>query len=139
VPDGVVNITDTDHGVYPGTIRRTVLEVDGHLFVYTQGSGENRYQNAPLVSADHVPNPPIDALETLKNGATRVAAALSNDRFGPRAFKQLDNQLFKDVERVRSGEQLQPVDDAHLNPDDLLPKEMPPAIFTNGQKKGMEH
>jgi hypothetical protein len=129
VLDGVVNITETDHGVYPGTIRRTVLEVDGHLYVVTQGSGSNRFQNQAVVDAQGVTAPGQMGFRT----ARRAMAAFGNDSFGPLAFRALDHELYKDVERVRNGQPLPPVDTRRN-----VQESMPPALMYQTGKKRPE-
>jgi len=126
VHDGVVNITDTDHEVYPGVIRRTVLEVDGHLFIYTQGSGENRYKNQPLVGPQSVVSP----TRTGETILSRAGGAIGNDVFGPLAFQALDKRLLEDVQRIRGGQALEHLYDT--------PKRMPPAILYNPARRGTE-
>lgn len=92
VPDGVMNITTEKHWVYPGTIRRTVIERDGHLFLYTSGAGLNRAMNTgePL---------PGEAVRR----ALQFGWALGNDLFGARAFRTLDKMAFKFVNGRRNG------------------------------------
>jgi hypothetical protein len=100
VPNGVVNITTEDHNVYPGTIRRTALEFEGQLFIYTSGAGVNRMNNSgdgpgplfiPLVG------PAIVGIRA----TAQNAAAKGNDQFGPMAFRTLDQQAFKFIQSKR--------------------------------------
>jgi hypothetical protein len=84
VPDGVVNITTTDHDVYPGTIRRTVIEVDGQLFMYTSGAGLNRFRNTSW------------APEFIQQ-----RGGSANDYWGPMAFRALDRQVVRHLNRLR--------------------------------------
>ena len=105
------------------------MEVDGHLYVLTQGSGVNRYQNEPVVDGTTaVPfiGPTVAAGKAIR----RVGASYGNDNYGAMAFRQLDSELFSDVQRIRNGKPLPPVD--------ILPEKMPPAILFNNPKRGRE-
>ncbi len=99
VPDGIVNITTEKHDVYPGTIRRTVVEVDGHLFMYTSGAGENRYNNEGLNVRQ-----PAEGLagQGFAQLVTRYAAAAGNDNYGPLAFRALDRQAVGYLNTIRA-------------------------------------
>lgn len=90
VPDGVLNMTTSAHDVYPGTIRRTVIERDGHLFIYTSGAGQNNFNN--FGKSPFFPD--------VRN-AIQIGGAFGNDKYGPLAFKALDHQAFKYVQSIR--------------------------------------
>jgi hypothetical protein len=102
VPGGVVNITTADHQVYRGTIHRVVLNVNGDLFVYTSGSGINKYNNESL--ADEMKFGVVRLPPVLPNQFRRYISGVSNDIYGAMAFRQLDQQMFKYVESIRKGE-----------------------------------
>lgn len=97
VPDGVLNITTEDHDVYPGTIRRAVLKVDGHLFMYTSGAGINRYHNSGtgLIPFAH---PWVSA----GRAGGQIGVAAANDMFGAQAFRTLDRQAVKYLDGIRN-------------------------------------
>lgn len=95
VPDGVVNITTTDHTVYPGTTRRTIVEFEGGLFIYTTGSGVNRYNNS---GQGRIPFRPG---LTLLRDTYQSGYAFGNDNYGPPAFQALDQQAVKYLNAVR--------------------------------------
>lgn len=100
VPDGVLNITREDHDVYPGTIRRTALEVDGQLFIYTSGAGINRYHNSgtgliPFGGA-------AGGAASLGRAGGQIGVAAANDAFGAQAFRTLDQQAVKYVNSIRN-------------------------------------
>jgi hypothetical protein len=101
VPDGVLNITTERHDVYPGTIRRTVIEKDGNLFLFTSGAGENNFRN---LGGDM--NKPLSRLNPLApiRDIAQLTAAHGNDKYGPMAFKALDQQAFKYVQSIRNGQ-----------------------------------
>jgi hypothetical protein len=99
VPDGIVNITTDDHNVYPGTIRRTVVEADGHLFIYTSGAGENRFNNEGFNTRQ---SPEGMAGQGIGQVVTRFAAAAGNDNYGPLAFRALDRQAVGYLNTIRS-------------------------------------
>jgi hypothetical protein len=112
VPDGVLNMTTVDHNVYPGTIRRTVVEVDGQLFLYTNGVGVNRFNNSGTSTTSGTGNSTIDiAVPNAAKVATAGKLARSvaqgqfasgNDQYGPEAFKALDRRLFLDLQAIRA-------------------------------------
>ena len=93
--DGVVNITTTDHTVYPGTTRRTVVEFEGGLYIYTTGSGVNRYNNSGhgLI--------PFKLALTLLRETYQSGYAFGNDNYGPPAFQSLDQQAVQFINGVR--------------------------------------
>ena len=70
VTAGAVNITDENHAAYPGTIRRTIIEHNGHLFVHTLGAGH-----------------------TIRKNFVGVGMAAGNDTLGPQAFQVVDKRL----------------------------------------------
>jgi len=98
VPDGILNITTEHHTVYPGTIRRTVIEKDGQLFIHTSGVGVNRMHNLGSPT-------PITAASTpgvnIMRGGAYEAAARANDLYGPKAFAALDQQAVKYINSKR--------------------------------------
>ncbi|SEK03284.1 hypothetical protein SAMN05444746_106262 [Variovorax sp. OK212] len=100
VPDGVLNITTDDHQVYPGTIRRTVVEVDGGLFIYTSGAGENRMNNTGSGTYPGLGQGAREA--TVARDAAQYGFAFGNDKFGTMAFKALDQQAVQYVNSVRN-------------------------------------
>jgi hypothetical protein len=97
VPDGVLNITTEDHDVYPGTIRRTVLEVEGQLFFFTSGAGINRYHNSGTGNIPFVP-----PWVPLVRGGGQVGVAAANDIFGAQAFRTLDRQAVNYLNTIRN-------------------------------------
>jgi hypothetical protein len=104
VPDGVLNITTHDHDVYPGTIRRTVLERNGGLFLFTSGAGENNYNNSgentrdnPWLEYGNGHGAPFDLWPGL-----HLAWAKGNDRYGAHAFATLDYMAFQFVQSRRN-------------------------------------
>lgn len=98
VPDGVLNMTTEKHKVYPGTIRRTVIERDGHLFMFTSGVGTNRFDNTGSPTPMAVAGSPFMT-------ATRYMAqkgfAWGNDRYGPDAFRALDMRVVEHLDQLR--------------------------------------
>ena len=86
VPNGVLNVTTTDHMVYPGTIRRTGIEVNGGLYIYTSGAGINRLYNTDLAPAE------------LTN-----KLAWGNDHYGAMAFRTLDQKAVQYINKIRQG------------------------------------
>ncbi len=89
VPNGVVNITTEDHWVYPGTIRRTVINRNGKFFIYTNGTGLNIAQNL----SGRVQRNSYSPFEFAKEGVGKIGA-VSNDLYGAMAFRTLDHQAF---------------------------------------------
>jgi hypothetical protein len=98
VPDGVLNMTTIRHDVYPGTIRRTVLEFEGNLFIFTSGAGQNNFNNI----GDPAKGSMYSLLDTVREITLR-ATSFGNDKYGPIAFKALDHKAFQYVESVRNG------------------------------------
>ena len=98
VPDGVLNITTEDHDVYPGTIRRTAVEVDRQLFIFTGGAGINRYHDTGTGWIPYLP-PWVSA----GRGGGQIGVAAANDVFGAQAFRTLDRQAVKYVNSIRNG------------------------------------
>ncbi|HSV60931.1 MAG TPA: hypothetical protein VLJ19_18710 [Variovorax sp.] len=97
VPDGVLNVTTINHTVYPGTIRRTVIEFEGGLYLYTNGAGVNRYYNS---GQGQIPSRP--ALSLVRDAA-HIGFAVGNDTFGPQAFGAVDQQAVAYLNSVRAG------------------------------------
>jgi len=93
-------MTTEDHSVYPGTIRRTVIEYNGNLFIYTSGAGENNFNNIGTPSTIDKVLPTIIPIRSLIEDTT----ALSNDILGPMAFQRLDQQAFQYVQSVRNSQ-----------------------------------
>ena len=89
VPNGVVNITTDDHWVYPGTVRRTVINRAEKLFIYTNGTGLNVAQNL----GGRAPHDSFNPFNILKGRAGKFGAD-SNDLYGAMAFRALDRQAF---------------------------------------------
>lgn len=88
VPNGIMNITTTEHGVYKGTIRRTAFEYGGNIFVHTHGIGINKAFNLP------------------ESGLTSSGfsyAARANDEAGAKAFRELDERIFQAAAARRGG------------------------------------
>jgi len=86
-------------------MRRVVLEVDGNLFVFTNGSGINKFNNTSVAepaTIGSIPVPiPIPFAKEAGVYARREVTAGSNDIFGAQAFRQLDAQMFKHLEELR--------------------------------------
>ena len=81
VPDGVLNVTTVNHTVYLGTIRRTVVEFEGGLYLYTNGTGVNRYYNSGQGQIA------FRSALSLVRDAAHIGFAVGNDTFGPQAFE----------------------------------------------------
>ncbi len=75
----IQNITERNHLVFPGLIARKIFTNKKGLEVFTHGVGLNQAFCIP-----RVPGSP-----------TNILIAYFNDRFGPKAFKQLDREMVK--------------------------------------------
>ena len=82
VSDGVLNVTTVLLQVYPGTTRRTVLEVNGGLCIFTTGSGIKRLLN----SGDGPIPGDVGGTADSTRTAAQIAGALGNEKYGPAAF-----------------------------------------------------
>lgn len=98
VPAGVVNITTVNHTMYPGTTRRSAVEFEGGLYIFTTGSGVNRYNNS---GSGIIPWRPVHTAlrETYQSGY-----AFGNDNYGPLAFQTLDQQAVQYVNTIRGAD-----------------------------------
>lgn len=86
VPDGILNITDTNHVFYKGTIRKVAFQYNNHIFIATYGIGINRSLNLP----DNFVNAPLFS-----------TMAKQNDQYGTLIFIVMDRQVFSEVEQKR--------------------------------------
>ncbi|WP_153018973.1 hypothetical protein [Lysobacter capsici] len=77
--------------MYPGTIRRLIIEHKSHLFIYTSGVGINNFNNI----AETGPNP------TVGGRFAQAFGGRSNDKYGALAFRALDREAFKYVQKIR--------------------------------------
>ena len=83
---------------------------------------ENRYRNRPLIDTT-IPS-------TAETIVGRIAGACGNNEYGPKAFQAVDARLVEDLNRIRSGQPLEPLFDS--------PKRLPPAIIYNPIRRGVE-
>ena len=84
-PGAVQNITLPNHGVYPGTISRIIVEKSDGFYIFTHGIGLNRAFNT-----HHYKLRPI-----------HILLGCANDVLGVEAFQQLDKQAIKFREENR--------------------------------------
>jgi hypothetical protein len=75
----IQNVTQTNHGVYPGTVSRIIVEKTDGVYIFTHGIGINRAFNTHYYKLRPV----------------HIAIGCANDIFGEQAFKQLDKQAIK--------------------------------------------